>query len=202
MKVLTNRDGNQILAEERNGYYLVEHAALKKLINKNKISFSYRIVSAEVEHVIYHCIMKDPGSGRTVEGIGETMIDTLTTNREKRNIIKIAANRAFDDAALTLLDFEEQIYSNEGLTRKPKQSEAETVKAENEIKEESEQKKMPEMPEGLPDILLVGPLRGKKYSEMKDTTEMHSFIKYIKENPQLLYGGDIKRQVDFLKTLE
>lgn len=196
--MLTGSGGITAAVEKAEGknYYYISSNELKRIANERNVSFTYQVASG-LPHIVYHCIAKDPVSGRTVEGVGELDESVLTTAQERLNPMKLAAIRAFDDAILLLCGFQEYVYPSDVLQKKNR----EVVKLETAQELAAASAGRPLMPNGVPDVLLVGPMRGQKFSEIKDTAQMTEYIRFLKEHTELVFGGEVLKQVEFLKSL-
>lgn len=95
---------------------IVEHAAFEDIVfnRLQKLDgFKYSIEPiVGFMHPVVKCTMCD-NSGREIITIGEADPDTLVNNISRQNPVIMAANRAFDRAAIRFLNLEGKVYSSE-----------------------------------------------------------------------------------------
>lgn len=99
-------------AKETKKGFLVQHNDLDVFISENPdIKYEMTVVSTDNSHPIVTCRMK--AGDNTVMTVGEATEETLWTDAERKYPVTVAWNRAFDRAAIRILDFEmTNVFSN------------------------------------------------------------------------------------------
>lgn len=87
---------------------IIPHATLEDIVYndpicvENVVQPHFLCVVSEPHHYAFLCTLTDR-NGRRVEGIGESLPETLTTDIARKYPVLMAQKRAFDDAALKFL---------------------------------------------------------------------------------------------------
>lgn len=94
---------------------LLSHEDLMNVIIEHMPRFRYQLIHEHVSenHSVYRCVIDDTETGKHVESIGESVPETLSTEISKNYPTLMAAKRAFDEAAITILRLPGKFYSNE-----------------------------------------------------------------------------------------
>jgi hypothetical protein len=210
------------------GQFITTHNKLLAVVNSLGASYTVDFVTEIPEKLIYVCTCKmtDPRSLRTVTAVGEVAPGSLYNDFDRLHPAYTASVRAFDRAAIQMLEIKENLYSYSEISKEmffgngkkenpERQTNAGMAKQQKREETGQEPKNTPAanepagnrpdrpcMPKELGDTILTGSLQGKKYEEVKNTPAMTQFINFLKERPNMTYGDELKdAQAKFFRKL-
>lgn len=232
--VLTGNLGIPVEVYIYDDKYMVYHKTLQNVMNVRNISYEFRKMDIEnyegTSTVVCICNMSDPVTKRSVSGVGEASKPNCISEIERKYPVTIAANRAFDRAAIQMLGFKETVYSVSEISilkTIPAKKKTENIQQTASVQENvpvqqnapvqptapaqqpaqtpatPEKKSRPDMPDGISDTIMIGYLKGKSYKEIKDTESITKLIGFLKSHPNLEYPDEAKqKQAEWLRALD
>lgn len=96
---------------------VISHEALENIIHNlvpDEVGVRYELKDMHIsrDHCVVSCVITDKKSGRRIQAIGETVPETLESEISKTYPALMAANRAFDRAAIRYLDLPGKTFSS------------------------------------------------------------------------------------------
>lgn len=221
VKLLECAYGKKIEAVDNGaGQFVTTHNKLSNIINQIGMSYTTDFVVNIPERPDFVCIctMTDPRNNRTVTAVGEVSSRNMYNDFDRLHPAYTAFIRAFDRAAIQILEIKESLYSyseisKEMIFRKANSDKTKGQKATQAPKPEEKNKPVgnenvstgvnrPCMPRELGETILIGSLKGRKYEDVKNTAAMTGFIQMLKRAPEVEYGtAEENAQAKFFKKL-
>lgn len=114
-----NKDIDVPLQQRQEGdriLQIIPHDALEDIVNNQVpqeygLTYDFNIVNSSIEHSVVICVMLD-NNGRRVVELGESVPGTLESDISKSYPTLMAAQRAFDRAAIKYLNLPGKVFSN------------------------------------------------------------------------------------------
>lgn len=224
VKLLECAYGKKLEAVDNDaGQFITTHNKLLNVISQIGISYTIDFVVNVPERPDFVCIctMTDPRNSRSVTAVGEVTSKNTYNDFDRLHPAYTASIRAFDRAAIQILEIKESLYSYSEISKEMFFGKANPNKmknqkaAQNPRPEEKQDKDKPVdnknvssgtnrpcMPIELGETILIGSLKGRKYDEVKDTTAMTGFIQMLKQTPEAEYGtAEENAQAKFFRKL-
>ena len=199
MGIISRFLNEPVLTMQCGNFYVVKHTDLERIITRLKVNYRYQNIYCDQNHIVIECTMTIPGSTNNIIELGEIVNETMYSKRAKLYPFTYAYRRAFDRAAIKLLDFDEEHviadseFNSASIKKSTKSNNSETQKqnetdksAESEIKDDT--------------TLLFGNMKGKTYGEVKNTAEFKKFLQWV-ANREISFPDERQEQLIQFKAL-